>query len=78
MKTCTGFNGGSATVENVKIIREALVNKEPPFGIKASGGIKSYEATLRLIDAGAHRIGTSSAMEIMKDARTHHASKERG
>ncbi|MDZ4716566.1 MAG: deoxyribose-phosphate aldolase [Cytophagales bacterium] len=63
VKTSTGFGPGGATVEHVKLIRAAV---HPSVGIKASGGIKTREQALRLIDAGANRIGTSSAVSMMQ------------
>lgn len=62
VKTCTGFNG-SVTVDDIERIREAV---GPEMGIKASGGIKTREDAMKMIKAGATRIGTSSAIEIMK------------
>jgi deoxyribose-phosphate aldolase len=61
VKTSTGFYG-DATVEAVKTVRSAL-----PFviGVKASGGISSYEKALEMVNAGADRIGTSSAAAIL-------------
>jgi deoxyribose-phosphate aldolase len=56
VKTSTGFFGG-ATVEQVRLIREHLPLK---IKIKASGGIRDKESALKLIEAGADRIGTSA------------------
>lgn len=64
VKTSTGFNGEGATVRVVKLL-QAAVGKE--IKIKASGGIRTPEDALRLIDAGASRIGASSSVRIMKD-----------
>lgn len=57
VKTSTGFTGGGATPEAVKIIADTVGGK---LGIKASGGIKSRSSALELLAAGATRIGTSS------------------
>jgi len=62
VKTGTGY-AGPATVNHVRIIKSAIKNK---IGIKAAGGIDTKEKMLRLIKAGATRIGTSSAPEILK------------
>jgi deoxyribose-phosphate aldolase len=62
VKTSTGFNGGGATVEVVKLLRSVLPKK---MLIKASGGIKTREQALDLIRAGADRIGTSSSLQII-------------
>jgi deoxyribose-phosphate aldolase len=66
MKTSTGYSTKGATVEAVKIMRANL-----PFrvGIKASGGIKTYQFAKELIDAGAVRLGTSSGIQIMREYR---------
>ena len=65
VKTSTGFvkNGIGATVEAVKIMYEVV--KDTDVKIKASGGIKTKEKALALIEAGAERLGTSSGVEII-------------
>ena len=63
IKTCTGFTGG-VDVDSVDIINKY---KSDLVGIKASGGIKSKEDMIKLIEAGATRIGTSHGVEIMND-----------
>ena len=65
VKTSTGFAPEGAKAEVVKKMRELLPSN---VGIKASGGIKSLEQAVELIKAGADRIGTSSGMDIMKQA----------
>lgn len=65
VKTSTGFAPKGAQVEDVEWIRMLL---PPEMGIKASGGIKTYEQAQQLIAAGATRLGTSSGVEIMKQA----------
>lgn len=62
VKTSTGFNGGGATVDMVRFMRSVL---PAGTGIKASGGIKTRQMALDLIEAGADRIGTSSGFEIL-------------
>lgn len=62
VKTATGFNGGGATVEDVALLR-SIVGRN--FGVKAAGGIKSYEDAVNIIKAGANRIGTSNAIKII-------------
>lgn len=58
VKTSTGTARGGATVEDIRRIRSAV--GPSPIGIKASGGIKTIETALMMLDAGANRIGTSS------------------
>ncbi|TXI68824.1 MAG: deoxyribose-phosphate aldolase [Cyclobacteriaceae bacterium] len=62
VKTSTGFAPAGAKVEHLKIMRSAV---PPTVGIKASGGIKTYEQAVQLIEAGADRLGTSSGKTIV-------------
>jgi deoxyribose-phosphate aldolase len=62
VKTSTGFNASGATVQDVELIRRIV---GPNFGVKASGGIKKYSDALKLVKAGANRIGTSSGVAII-------------
>lgn len=65
VKTSTGFAPEGAKVEHVKLMRSVLPEH---VGIKASGGIKTFEQAVELIEAGADRIGTSSGPQICQDA----------
>ena len=65
LKTSTGFVPEGASVNTVRLMRNHL---PASVRIKASGGIKSYGFALELIAAGADRLGTSSSVEIMKQA----------
>lgn len=62
IKTSTGFGTGGATVEDVRLMK-AMVGDE--LKIKAAGGIRSAQAALEMIQAGAERIGTSRGIEIV-------------
>ncbi|GAA0602129.1 deoxyribose-phosphate aldolase [Virgibacillus siamensis] len=62
VKTSTGFSGGGATVDDVKLMRETVGSN---MGVKASGGIRSLEDTKAMIDAGATRIGASAGVDIL-------------
>ena len=63
VKTSTGFHpAGGATPEAVALLRMAV---GPDLGVKASGGIRTCEDALRMIAAGATRIGTSSGIELV-------------
>ncbi|MBP7139832.1 MAG: deoxyribose-phosphate aldolase [Caldisericia bacterium] len=64
VKTSTGFSQGGATKEDVLLIRKSVGDN---FGIKASGGIKTYQQAVELINAGATRIGSSSSVKIMEE-----------
>ncbi|MDR1782095.1 MAG: deoxyribose-phosphate aldolase [Bacilli bacterium] len=63
VKTSTGFSTGGATVEDIKLIKEVVQNK---VLIKASGGIRTKEKMLALIEAGANRIGASASVDLIK------------
>ncbi|MDX6379966.1 MAG: deoxyribose-phosphate aldolase [Rubrobacteraceae bacterium] len=65
VKTSTGFGPGGATIEDVALLRE-----EAPEGlaVKASGGIRTLEDALDLLNAGASRLGTSGSVAIMREA----------
>jgi deoxyribose-phosphate aldolase len=63
VKTSTGFSTGGATVEDIRLMRETV---GPEIGVKASGGIRSREDALAMIEAGATRIGASSGVSISK------------
>src|SRR5690242_3278557 len=64
VKTCTGFVGGVATVEDVRLMRSAV-----KIGVKASGGIRTASDARAMIDAGASRLGTSSGVNIIRELR---------
>lgn len=64
VKTSTGFSSRGATVEDVRLMRQHL---PPEVRIKASGGIKTLEAALALIEAGADRIGCSSSIQLIQN-----------
>ena len=63
IKTCTGFTGG-VEIDSVNLINK---HKSDLVEIKASGGIKTKEDMISLIEAGASRIGTSNGVKIMED-----------
>lgn len=64
IKTSTGYAPGGATVEDVRLIKDVIGDRA---GIKAAGGIRTYEQALRMIEAGATRIGTSSGVAIVTE-----------
>jgi deoxyribose-phosphate aldolase len=66
VKTSTGFAEGGAKIEDIKLMRKA-VGKE--FGVKAAGGIRTLEEALRMIEAGANRLGTSASVAIIKELK---------
>jgi deoxyribose-phosphate aldolase len=62
VKTSTGFAPTGAKVEHVKLMRSVLPTE---VGIKASGGIKTREQAIAMVEAGADRLGTSSGVKIV-------------
>lgn len=62
VKTSTGFSTGGATEEDVALMRETVGSR---MGVKASGGVRSYEDALKMINAGATRLGASSGVKIV-------------
>jgi len=66
VKTSTGFGPGGATVQDVALMRRTV---GPEMGVKAAGGIRSYEAAKSMVEAGATRIGASAGVKIVQEAR---------
>ena len=64
VKTSTGFGPGYATVEDVTLLTEKAAGQ---IKVKASGGIKNLSDAMKMIDAGAKRLGTSSGIEIVEE-----------
>ncbi|MBI2609189.1 MAG: deoxyribose-phosphate aldolase [Deltaproteobacteria bacterium] len=62
VKTSTGFGPGGATVEDVKLMRKTVGTS---MGVKASGGIRTYQDAVKMIEAGANRVGASSSVAIV-------------
>jgi deoxyribose-phosphate aldolase len=65
VKTCTGYAPGEATVEDVRLLKDAVGDEAL---VKASGGIRDAGTAYRLIDAGASRIGASAGADIVREA----------
>jgi deoxyribose-phosphate aldolase len=65
VKTSTGFSTSGATVEDVRLLREAV---GPDMGVKASGGIRDRETAIAMLEAGATRIGCSAGVAIVTGA----------
>ena len=63
VKTSTGFAGGGATVHDVELMRKTV---GPEIGVKASGGVRTYEDAASMIKAGATRIGASAGVKIIQ------------
>ncbi|WP_145350334.1 deoxyribose-phosphate aldolase [Staphylococcus capitis] len=63
VKTSTGFAGGGATPEDVKLMKDTVGNR---LEVKASGGVRSLEDFEKMIEAGATRIGASAGVQIIE------------
>jgi len=66
VKTCTGYAPGEATVEDVRLLKEAVGDDAL---VKASGGVGDAKSAVRLLEAGASRVGASAGDEIVRGAR---------
>ncbi len=62
VKTSTGFSTGGATVHDVALMRKTV---GPEMGVKASGGVRTHEDLIAMVEAGANRIGTSNGTKII-------------
>lgn len=67
VKTSTGFGGGGATVDDIKLMRKIV---GPDIGVKASGGVRTYEEAMKMIEAGANRIGASASVAIVTQQKS--------
>ena len=62
VKTSTGFSTGGATAHDVALMRKTV---GPDMGVKASGGVRTHEDLITMVEAGANRIGTSNGCKII-------------
>jgi deoxyribose-phosphate aldolase len=67
VKTSTGYGGGGATVDDIRLMRETV---GPELGVKASGGIRTKEDVEAMVAAGATRIGASAGVKIVRGETT--------
>jgi deoxyribose-phosphate aldolase len=63
IKTSTGFGSGGATIEDILLFKENVGQR---VRIKAAGGIKTKAAIVEFLEAGCDRIGSSSAVDLLK------------
>ncbi len=68
VKTSTGFGPGGATEADIRLMRHAVGSA---MGVKAAGGIRTWEQAVRMILAGANRLGTSSGVRIVEEGHQH-------
>lgn len=67
VKTSTGFASTGATSHDVALMSEAVAGTR--MGVKAAGGIRSYDDFKKMVEAGATRIGASAGVQILKEAK---------
>ncbi|MDU7239994.1 deoxyribose-phosphate aldolase [Clostridium sp.] len=67
VKTSTGFSTGGATASDIKLMRETV---GPNLGVKASGGVRSLEDAMAMIENGATRIGASASIAICEGTKS--------
>jgi deoxyribose-phosphate aldolase len=68
VKTSTGFGPGGATAEDVALMSKIV--GQSGIGVKAAGGIKSYDDAQKMIEAGATRLGASAGIKILQQAKS--------
>jgi deoxyribose-phosphate aldolase len=73
VKTSTGFAGGGATVHDVALMRKVV---GPEMGVKASGGVRTFEDAENMIKAGATRIGASAGVKIIQGPNKQDGAKK--
>jgi deoxyribose-phosphate aldolase len=73
VKTSTGFSSGGATAGDIALMAKTVAPKR--LGVKASGGVRTYDDAIRMIRAGATRIGASASVKIVDEARARAAQK---
>jgi deoxyribose-phosphate aldolase len=68
VKTSTGFSTGGATADDIALMARTVAPRK--LGVKASGGIRTYADVVKMVNAGATRVGCSSSVKIMEEAVT--------
>ncbi len=76
VKTSTGFSSGGATAEDIALMARTVAPRK--LGVKASGGIRTYADVVKMVNAGATRIGCSNSIKIVEEARTGVAQQPAG
>jgi len=66
VKTSTGFGPGGATTADIALMRRVV---GPAMGVKASGGVRTYDDVVQMVRAGATRIGASAGVQIVQQAQ---------
>jgi deoxyribose-phosphate aldolase len=76
VKTSTGFSNAGATVEDVALMSRTVAPKK--LGVKASGGVRTYGDVIKFVNAGATRVGCSSSVKIMEEAKAGNTAASTG
>jgi len=66
VKTSTGFSKGGATVEDIRLMARTVAPRK--LGVKASGGVRTYADLMKMVEAGATRVGSSNSVNILQEA----------
>jgi deoxyribose-phosphate aldolase len=66
VKTSTGFSKAGATVEDIALMARTVAPRK--LGVKASGGVRTYADVIRMVEAGATRVGSSNSVKILEEA----------
>ena len=66
VKTSTGFSTHGATPEDVALMKKTVGNV---CKVKAAGGVRSYDDAMKMIEAGADRLGCSAGIKVMEEAK---------
>jgi deoxyribose-phosphate aldolase len=75
VKTSTGFGPSGATAHDVALMRRTV---GPDLGVKASGGVRTLDDLVKMLDAGATRIGASASVKIIQAAQAAFATRDAG
>ncbi|MCO5044204.1 MAG: deoxyribose-phosphate aldolase [Kiritimatiellae bacterium] len=68
VKTSTGFSTGGATAEDIALMARTVASRK--LGVKASGGVRTYADIVKMVNAGATRVGCSNSVKIMEEIST--------
>jgi len=67
VKTSTGFSKSGATVDDVALMARTVAPRK--LGVKASGGVRTYADVMKMVQAGATRVGSSNSVNIVEEAK---------
>ena len=70
VKTSTGFAPSGATLDDLRLMRQTV---SPGIGVKAAGGVRTLDALIEALNAGATRVGATATQAILEDFKTRKA-----